>query len=207
MGTVGSMLRLFVFRPPDAETTLDVALRDRIVPELLGLAGIRAAFAGRRGSGEDSRRVMASVWEPDAPASGIEASLMERSSGYAGRLPDARVDVLPLAVTISTARTEEPRILRVFRGEVRAGELDAYVEEARTGTLSDLATKEGPIALYLGTQPPARFVTVSAWTGWEPIELATGGNIRQPMATRNAARIVAGQAAHYEIITSGTREA
>jgi hypothetical protein len=54
-------------------------------------------------------------------------------------------------------------------------------------------------------EPPARFITVSAWTDWEAIARATGGNIRQPMTTRNVARILKGNAAHYEILPSTSR--
>jgi hypothetical protein len=52
---------------------------------------------------------------------------------------------------------------------------------------------------------PSRFVTVSAWTGWAAIEQATGGNIHQPLATRNAERLVAFDVGHYEILPDSVR--
>jgi hypothetical protein len=112
----------------------------------------------------------------------------------------SRIDVVTLAVDLSFELTEPPRILRVFRGQVREGELDLYVEEARNGTLADAAGPHSPLGLYLGAQPPSGFVTVSVWTGWESIEAATHGNIRQPIATSNAARLVGGRATHYEVV-------
>jgi hypothetical protein len=108
---------------------------------------------------------------------------------------------------VTAERSEPPRILRVFRGEVREGETDAYLEEARAGTLSDAAMNEGLVALYLGVEWPSRFVTVSAWTGWGAIEEATGGNTRRPLATRNAERLEAFDVGHYEILPNSLRPA
>lgn len=119
----------------------------------------------------------------------------------------SRLDVLPVPVAVSRERSEPPRILRVFRGEIREGETKAYLEEARAGALSDAAMNEGLVALYLGVEWPSRFVTVSAWTGWAAIEEATGGNIRQPLATRNAERLVTFDVGHYEILPNTERPA
>jgi hypothetical protein len=152
--------------------------------------------------------VIVSVWESrDAMAGELgEASVIGRfQPERVEDLLSSRLDILPLAFAVRHDRAAPPIILRVYRGQVRPGELEAYVEEAHDGTLADGRTNEGLVALYLGTQPPARFITVSAWTDWEAIERATGGNIRQPVATRNAARIAMGSVAHYEILPATTR--
>lgn len=99
-------------------------------------------------------------------------------------------------------RADPARVLRVFRGRVRAGELDAYIDEAATGTRADAAVGHGPLALYLGADPasPDTFVTTSAWGDWSEIERATGGDIRRPVATRHPERLVDADVLHFEVI-------
>jgi hypothetical protein len=54
--------------------------------------------------------------------------------------------------------------------------------------------------LVCGTDGEAAFVTVSLWPDWSAIEASTGGNIQQPLTTRNAARIAEGAPTHYELV-------
>jgi hypothetical protein len=117
----------------------------------------------------------------------------------------ARLDILPVEIAIRVERSDPPRILRVFRGEIRPGELDAYIDDVRRGASADAEANQGLIALYLGTERPNRFVTVSAWTNWTAIEIATGGNVKRPFATRNTDRMVAGHPTHYEILPNAGR--
>ncbi|HEV7810501.1 MAG TPA: hypothetical protein VGO64_07870, partial [Candidatus Limnocylindrales bacterium] len=95
---------------------------------------------------------------------------------------------------------EPARILRVFRGRVQAGGLEAYVADARSGMLADAMVNDGLVAFALGAEPPDAFVTVSAWTGWSAIEEATGGNTRQPIATRNSVGLSGFEVVHYETL-------
>ncbi|HEY0444764.1 MAG TPA: hypothetical protein VGC90_11135 [Candidatus Limnocylindrales bacterium] len=202
------ILRLFGFRPLGSGAELDAALRDEVLPDFTTLAGILDAYVARSSADDDGERVIASIWESrDEMAAELgDSSVLGRF--HPERLEDltsSRLDILPVAVAARFEREAAPAILRVFRGEVRAGELDAYVAEARGGTLADGETNPGLIALYLGVEPPSRFITVSAWADWGAIETATGGNIRRPIATRNAVRITSGTATHYEILPATTR--
>jgi hypothetical protein len=124
---------------------------------------------------------------------------------HAPEIVACRLDILPVAVAIRPGRSAPPAIVRVYRGEVRKGQLDAYIQDVRTGALADADTNEGLVGLYLGAQPPSRFITVSAWTGWPAIERATGGNVRHPIATRHAHRLVAGEVDHYEAVADPAR--
>jgi hypothetical protein len=117
---------------------------------------------------------------------------------------DPAVDVLPVAFSVIPGDREPATVLRVFRGELLPGELDAYVDDARAGTLADVAAEHGPQALFLGVDPPARFITVSVWGRWDRIEAATGGNPRQPIATRHERRLASWTARHYEILSAAT---
>jgi hypothetical protein len=60
------------------------------------------------------------------------------------------VDELALAVHARFERAEPARILRVFRGAVRADELDAYVAEAQAGMTADAEVNDGLITLIVG---------------------------------------------------------
>jgi hypothetical protein len=202
------ILRLFGFHPLGSGAELDAALRDEVLPDFLSAPAILDAYVARSGTSAAGERVIASMWESrDAMAAELgEASVLGRF--HPERVEDltsSRLDILPIAVAVRHDREEAPIILRVYRGTVRDGELDAYIEEARDGTFLDASTNDGLVALYLGVDPPARFITVSAWTSWDAIARATGGNTRQPIATRNAARIAEGSATHYEILPATRR--
>ena len=56
------------------------------------------------------------------------------------------------------------------------------------------------MALYLATDGVDAFVTMSAWRSWHDIELATGGDIHRPRATRHPERLVAWDVEHFELV-------
>jgi heme-degrading monooxygenase HmoA len=202
------ILRLFGFRPLGSGAELDAALRDEVLPDFLSATGILDAYVARSGTGVAGERVIASMWESrEAMAAELgEASVIGRfHPERVEELTSSHLDILPLAVAVRHDREEPPIILRIYHGLVQPGELDAYVEEARNGTLVDAETNPGLVALYLGTEPPDRFITVSAWIDWDSIARATGGNVKQPVATRNAARIAQGSVTHYEILPATRR--
>lgn len=192
-------LRVVSFAPSRDEAAVDAALRDLCVPALLDEPTVIDAWVGRRGSRDDLQRVLASTWS--APPNDPEPALLvavEAATGAQLAIVDART--LDLGVHARFDRAEPARILRVFRGRVRPGELDAYVGDARSGMLADAMVNDGLVAFALGADPPGAFVTVSAWTGWPAIEQATGGNTRQPIATRNSVRLTDFEVAHYETL-------
>jgi hypothetical protein len=198
-----SVLRLFGFRPLGFGADYDARLRRTLLPAFLELPGLREAYVGRRGPDDSGERMIVSIWHSGdamaaAQVSGGEGELIEIET--AEEVGPCRLELVTLAVDLPFERADRAQVLRIFRGQVREGELDQYVEEARNGTLADAAGPHGPVGLYLGPQSPDRFLTVSVWTGWESIEAATHGNIRQPMATSNAARLVGGTAVHYEVV-------
>jgi hypothetical protein len=202
------ILRVFGFRPLGSGAELDAALRDDVLPDILSAAGILDAYVARSGTGGAGERVIASMWESrEAMTAELgEASVIGRfHPERVEEITSSRLDIVPLVFSVRDDRERAAIILRVYRGEVRPGELAAYVDEARDGTLADADTNGGLVALYLGAEPPVRFITVSAWTDWDAIARATGGNNKQPVATRNAARIAAGSVTHYEILPATQR--
>jgi hypothetical protein len=177
-------------------------LRDEVLPTVLSLDGLMDARVGRRfGPADVDERVVATFW---TSREAMDAGL---ASGSLLRLEpevSTRTEILPLAIDLRFDRHDDPaRILRIFRGQIRPGELALYVEDARRGATTDGATRHGPSAFFLSALPPSRFLSLSLWSNWSEIELSTGGNIRHPIATHHAERIVSGQAAHHEILPSG----
>ena len=194
-------LRVVSFLPGVAESAFDAGLRDVVVPRLADTDAVVDVWVGRHGSRDDRARVLASTWRVDpATASGDPLDIGALRGLGVDAIVIGPVEQLPLAVHARFERAEPMRILRVFHGRVRPGELDAYVELARTGMLADAAKYDGLIAFALGTQPPDEFVTVSVWTGWPAIEAATGGNTRTPFMTRNAQLLQTFTVAHYEVL-------
>jgi hypothetical protein len=196
------VIRLFRFRPVRA--AFDAILRDVMIPDLRALPGLLDQHVGRRGPDELGPRVVASIWssrEAMAEALGEDFDPPRFHPEYLEETVDRELEVLPLAVDLRFEAQGPARIMRTLRGRVRRGERDAYVEEARIGTLADVDARRGPLALYLGIGPEADdFLTVSVWNDWSAIEAATGGDIQRPVATRHPERIMDWDASHYEII-------
>jgi len=201
-----SIVRLSVFRPVGDASVVDATLRDEVLPRLDGLDGLVGAWIGRRGADQGHERRLVSVWRSRddlTTAMGDAVVTPEFDRDHGRDIVAGACETLPLAICLEFDRPGVPQVLRIFRGEVRDDELDHYVDEAKTGTLSDASTPTGPLALFLGVDPPRRFVTVSVWTDWAAIEATTGGNIHQPVATRHPERLSSGTADHYEILGAG----
>jgi hypothetical protein len=198
-----TILRLLTFTTADGSPAFDIALRDELLPEFEIHQGLVDAYAGRRGTAETGQRVVASMWlSRGAMATALaEAPEMDRLRPLqANEARNDRLEILDLAFGLHLDRSAPARLLRVFRGEVRPGGLEAYADDVHIGALRDAQAVDGMVALYFALDPPSRFVTVSAWTDWEAIAEATGGSIHRPIATRHPDHIVAATADHYEIV-------
>ena len=206
--TDGTFLRVFTFRPSHPGE-IDSTLRDHVLRDLCDRDGIVEAYAARHGPDETGERIVATVWtsKEAMDAGAIEADVIgRRHPEHADGIDGSRVETLPVAVGLSFRPDEPPRVLRVLRGQMREGNFESYAEDVRQGAGED-GLVGGLIALYLGVASADSFVTVSAWTGWEPIEAATGGNLHRPIATRQPERISILGATHYEIVPGTSRPA
>jgi hypothetical protein len=202
------VLRLFTFQPLEVGSAFDASLRDRTLPRLLRVPGIVDAYVARQGPDENGERVIASVWTSHTVMAAEFGDLSDIGRFQPRRTHDfssSTLSILPIEVAVRPEGREPPRVLRIFRGRTRLGDLESYVEEVRAGTLADAATNEGLVALYLGVEQPSRFVTVSAWTGWPAIELATGGDVRKPVSTKNSSLITAFEVSHFEVLPNTAR--
>lgn len=197
------VVRLFGFRP--TRPAFDNVLRDWIAPAIRSRRGAIDVYAGRQGPDELGPRMILSIWESREAMDRVFHATARpeeiQPEGLDG-IADAAVEVLlPEVAYRAEQATEPPRILRILRGCTRPGQRNRYVEETRAGVTADVAAGHGPTAFYLaGGDSPEAFVAVSVWSGWPAIEAATGGDVRQPMATRRPELIEAFEAAHYEAI-------
>jgi hypothetical protein len=198
---VSSVLRLVRFNAVGAG--FDAALRAALAPALAGVPGLRTAVAGRIGPGEDGERLLVSVWDDeDALRAAVRSSTAAALAhpGWLHGTPAGPADVLPVAIEVEPALDAAISIVRVLSGTTKPGELGAYTANAREGTLRDRAAGEGALALYLGAEPPCRFVTVSLWGRWSHVETATGADHEHVDRTRHAERLATWTAEHYEVI-------
>ncbi|HSK53079.1 MAG TPA: hypothetical protein VLA44_10010 [Clostridia bacterium] len=203
----GRQLRLISFRSTADSAVLDAALRNGVLAEIARAADVVDAFLARHGPTDPGVRIVATVREPalDGVAGAKLAELTALSALDGDVFDPAGVDLvrlLPIAFSARFDRAEPPQILRIFRGTVLPGRLDEYIGRAAEGTTIDGRSIEGLCGLYLATEPPDDFVTLSVWRDWGSIELATGGNVRRPMATRHAELIARGTAQHYELVAT-----
>ena len=110
------------------------------------------------------------------------------------------VELVPLTFALRFPSSQPACVLRIFRGVVKDGIADAYVEAARSGAVADASNGEGPLGIFLGFTGEQRFVTVSAWPDWSTIQSRTGGNPLRQIATQHAEMLLSGTAEHYEIL-------
>ena len=192
------ILRLCTFVPEGATSLVDARIRDVLAPSARTTPGLIASYAARRGTDADAERILVSVWSSEGAltASAAPNCLL----GLEGELPARTVEELPVLLGIPVDMAVEPSILRVFRGRAKPGGLAVYIEAAQEGLQALLAAGTGPIGVFLGEVEPDVFVTVSAWSSWEHIALATGGDIERAIASQSVHELVAGTSDHYEII-------
>lgn len=176
----------------------DQFLRRDLLPALVGLPGLAALYTARGSAEAGDERIVVSVWSRVPDDGGDLGEALDFELGDV--VSEPVVVLLEPAFALEFDRPEPVQILRVFRGTVVPGRLDDYVEEAHSGVLADVAAEHGPHAIYLCRQPPESFVTVSVWSGWDRIQLATGGNLRQPISTQHSHLLASGTADHYEIV-------
>jgi hypothetical protein len=185
--------------------TVDERIRSGSLAALLDVPGFRVGWAGRTDATAGNERVLASVWDgADPPACADLAGLLLDVKRMSVQSMDQRE--AQVTIDVSFAREAPATILRVYRGQTLPGLLDQYFEESRTGVIADGADPMGPLVVVSGTAGPDEFLTISTWSSWSCIEACTGGDIRRPLATRNAARIASGGPVHYEILSEITGE-
>lgn len=203
--TGGPIIRLFSFRA--ARPAFDETLRAVLVPDLRRQPGLVEAYVGRQGPGDQGPRLVASVWTDrvamsDAVGDGLGTFHPELLSDTTEHL----LEILRVRVDRRFGPPDSASILRILRGQVRGGEMDEYVDDVRHGADLDSVSDHGPVALFLGQGEggaqgePGRFATVSTWRDWHDIELATGGDIHRPRATRHPERLTDWDVQHYELI-------
>jgi heme-degrading monooxygenase HmoA len=195
------VIRLFRFRP--ARVEFDQTLRTLMLPELRRIDGLVDIHVGRHGPEQLGDRIVASVWaDRDAMVAGVGPTLAESSfhPEWLSDTTDQTLEIHPLDIVLRFDPGRPASLLRLFRGVVKPGELEAYIAEARAGTMADAETGRGPDALYLASDPPDRFITLSLWPDWAAIERATGGDIRRPISTKDSSRIVEMDVIHYEVV-------
>ena len=199
-----TVMRLLTFRPGGDDSVVDSVLRSALAASGVESMSV-GTYVGRRGPDEEGQHVVVSLWpsrEAMLAALGAEAEV--RPCGWEATVgfSDARLEILPLALSLSFETNQPSRIVRVYRGTTKPGEFDAYVEDVRSDTVADAAADRGPHALHLAVEAPRSFVTVSVWSEWSQIEAAEGGSIRRPIATKHEHRLEAGTAVHYELLPS-----
>jgi hypothetical protein len=198
----GEIVRLAYVRDLAPMSQIDSRLRDVGLPALRGLPGILDVHVARRGPDQNGERIIASVWESTERMAAAMGPTVEEAT-HADLAPEVirqGVEILPLAFSLRFPSESVARVLRVFRGEVKDGFVDEYLEAARAGAEADAEHGEGPLGLFLGFAGERNFVTVSVWPDWSTIQSRTGGNTRQPIATRHAQMLVRGTATHYEVL-------
>jgi hypothetical protein len=175
-----------------------------MLPDLRRLPGLVDVFLGRRGPDELGPRLNASVWtsrELMVAGVGEDFDPPIFHPEYIDETIDRVLEILPIAISMPFDGVGTPRILRTLHGKARPGEREAYIEEARNGTIADIDGGGGPRALHLAIGPgDDDFVTLSVWESWSALETATGGDVKRPIATRHPERIERWEASHFEVI-------
>ena len=138
------VIRIFRFRL--AEPHFDTDLRRVLLPDLRTKPGVLDVYGGRRDRPNPDERIVASVW---ADRASMVAALGEsvESSPFHPELLDLSTDrelqICDLEFGDRDETMGRPAVLRLVEGTVRRGELAAYVDEARRGTIADREAGRG----------------------------------------------------------------
>jgi hypothetical protein len=200
------IVRLAVLRDPSPMSQIDTSLRRRGLAALSSIPGVLEVYAGRRGPDQNGERVIASVWSSNGGQDAADVSQHEREcletelAGLEPTVERVSTEVLPLKLTLRFPSDAAPKVLRVFRGEIRETHVDEYLEAARAGADHDAETGEGPLAVYLAMTGELSFLTISVWPGWSAIQERTGSDVRHPVSTQHRELLRSGSAFHYEIL-------
>ena len=151
------VIRLFRFRP--ARVEFDRVLRTIMVPDLRRIDGLIDVHVGRHGPEQPEQlgdRVVATIWtDRTAMNAGMGPSLAE-STFHPDRLSDTtdqQLEAHELDLLLRFPEAPPSTLLRLFRGQVKPGELAAYIDEARAGTLADVKAERGPGRSLPGGRP------------------------------------------------------
>ncbi|HLO34654.1 MAG TPA: hypothetical protein VK194_01165 [Candidatus Deferrimicrobium sp.] len=193
-----SVVRVFTFRT--VRPGFDSVVRGEMMPEMRSMSGLVEVFFGRQGPNDVGPRILVSIWSStEAMVAGVGDRLGVFHPECLSATSDHVLEVFEHGIG-DRVEGPPPTILRVFRGVVRPGELDAYVEDVRDGVEHDRRDEVGPIALYLGATDDGAFVTASAWREWDDIARSTGGDIHEPNKTRHPERLESWSIEHFEIV-------
>ena len=199
----GGTLRLFHCHP--AAPAFDEAIRSTIVPHLLATPAIEHVWAARQGPDEAGLRVIASVWAPTDMPAVADGMGMTGGSDAPEDHPGAgsrELETLPILRSVAADGSIEVGILRVSRGVLRDLDVDRYADDVIDGLDDDLRGGHGPHALVLADAGGRAFVTVSVWSDWARIEVATGASIRDPIRTRRRTDLTSFGAEHFELLAA-----
>ena len=118
-------------------------------------------------------------WQPTAGVTASCVAISPRRRRLAKPAPDPALRCLPTAIR----RTRSPLGSRptVGPGTGRPGQPTGWAE------------------------PPSDFLTLSTWASWSDIEAATGADLRRPITTQHASRLVSFEAEHLEIVPNIVR--
>ena len=195
-----AIIRIFRFRA--ARRGFDDILRTVMVPDLRRSPGLADVICGRQGPDDLGPRILITVWDS---MEAMTDAVGDRLGVFHPELMDHTTDQLlefhPVRLG-GGIDDEAPRLLRILRGNVRPGELRAYVDDVRDGVAEDTAVGTAPTRIYLAETGPDSFLTVSAWCTWDDVERATGGDVHRPLVTRKPERLVDWDVAYYEIVSN-----
>ena len=157
-----------------------------------------AACAGHRVGRQHSEFVLASVWQ-DAGALGSAIGPGGLPSGLS---PNLLASPSPVSFEIQAAYWgagfRGARILRVFRGTIKAASLDLWRRrmDERVPALSKRpglqaflvgAVTDGPGAKTVAQDGRVAFIALSAWHDWDSVLAASGGHVDRPVVESNPA--------------------
>jgi hypothetical protein len=198
-----AIVRLSQFRT--ARPGFDAVLRESVLPELRGHAGVLRVFAGRQGPDEIGLRILVSVWEAEEALNRAFSGNPVAEPAVLDETSARHVEILPVVVSsIGEASvggaTSSTGILRVGRATLRDGELESYAKLVTRDLEAGADGGAAPRAVLLAGWGERGFLMVSTWPDWASIEAATGASVADPLRTKRLAGLEGFHADHYELL-------
>jgi hypothetical protein len=170
------------------------------------MPGSGRVWAARQGLDEVGERLLASTWESaQAMRLALEDGVAPTNPEIDAGISEPRVEVYPILLEVVDPGSLDAGILRLARGVLRDVEPARYADHVIDGFEADRQGGHGPNALVLAQVDEREFVTVTVWSDWQHVEVATGASIRDPIRTKRGADLVSFVAEHYELLVDLTR--
>ncbi len=194
------LLRIGTFRVP--------VQRSAVHAELRALAPIpwgRVRWIGRRliDDPDGAEVCVLSIWDDEHDMdAGVPTGQARFSPDLLAAIQGMRTEVYACRALGTWKREDAPQLMRLFRGELVAGDPNAFVDGTAARYLGNFERNSRCVSIAVGLSKDRQVILATLWTSWDAVVTATGGDLRQILPIQLPPYELVGNAVHYELVAA-----